>query len=267
MLVDTHAHLNFKDFEKDLDSTVKEALKKGVSKIVCVSSNFAESKKAIEIAKRYSEVVYAAVGIHPQKTDPENSDSPKIQLDKLDQLAKHSEIVAIGECGLDYSPAPPGELDRSRKEQFFLFEQQIELAKKLNLPLLIHSRKAITDTIGILQKHFNQLNNQSFGIWHCYYAGKKEIAKIQGLGLFFGIAGNLTYDPGLQNVAREIPLDKIVLETDCPFLSPEPFRGLRNHPGNVKIIAEYMAQLLGLSFEKICQITTENAKKVFPKIR
>lgn len=128
MLVDTHAHLNFKDYQKDLNQVVNRAVKNGVEKIICVSSNLADSEKAIKLAQKYSGTIYAAVGIHPHQTDPNHPGLPEKQIEKLSKLAKEKEVAAIGECGLDYSPAPPREKDRSKKDQFFLFKEQIKLA-------------------------------------------------------------------------------------------------------------------------------------------
>lgn len=266
MLIDTHAHLNFPDFEQDLDQVINRALKKGVKKIICVSSNVADAKKAIKICQKYPGIIYAAVGIHPQQTDPQNSQTPQEQIRILETLARAKEVVAIGECGLDYSSAPQGEKDRSKEEQFFLFKKQIEIAQKLNLPLIVHSRKAFDNTIAILKNHFNQLN-QLQGVFHCYSAGVKEIKTVGEIGFYFGLDGNLTYDVGLQNVAKQIPIEKIILETDSPFLTPLPLRGLRNEPANVKIIAEFLAKLKGISFEEVCQKTSENVQKLFPKTR
>ncbi|HUS60241.1 MAG TPA: TatD family hydrolase [Nevskiaceae bacterium] len=260
MLIDAHAHLNFPDYQKDLDQVAKRAAENSVNKIICVSSNVTDSQKAIEIAKKYPEIVYPAIGIHPQQTDPENMDSLEKQIEKLTKLAEKNQAIAIGECGLDYSPAPPGEKDRNKKEQFFLFKKQIELAQKLSLPLIIHCRKAFPEIIEIL----NQYAGHSLkGVFHCYSAGKKGIEKVNQLDFYFGVDGNLTYDVGLQNVFAQIPLEKILLETDAPFLSPEPLRNQRNEPKNVKMIAECLAQLKNVSFEKICQITTKNVKKLF----
>lgn len=258
MLIDTHAHLNFKDYERDLNKVIKRAVAAGVGKIICVSSNIADSERAIEIAKKFPGIVFAAVGIHPQQTDPGNTTTLNNQIVRLENLAKQKEVIAIGECGLDYSPAPPGEKDRTKKEQFFLFEKQIKLTQNLSLPLLIHSREAFTDTLEILSKYQN-----STGVFHCYSGGKKGIEKVCQLGFSLGIAGNLTYDEGLQNVSRQIPLEKIVLETDCPFLSPKPIRGKRNEPANTKITARLLAKIKDLSFEKISRVTIQNAKRIF----
>ena len=258
MLIDTHAHLNFKDYRDDLDQVLKRAVKEGIKKIICVSSNLADSEKAIKIAQKYPGIVFATVGLHPHQTDSENKQSPEKQIKILADLAKQPEVIAIGECGLDYALAPPGEKDRSKEEQSFLFQEQIKIAKKLKLPILIHSREAFSDTLQIIKQY-----KGSKGVFHCYSAGKKGIEKVNQLGFFFGVAGNLTYDLGLQNVFTQIPLEKILLETDCPFLSPHPHRGLRNEPKNVKIMAQCLARIKGVSFTDIAEKTTQNAENLF----
>lgn len=271
MLVDTHAHLNLTEYQNDLDQVIARAKKNGVEKIICVSSNLTDSKKSIDLAQEYPGIIYAAIGLHPHKTFP-FSNLPRRQagLDHQDEMAEleklasteREKIVAIGECGLDYSPAPPNEKDRPKKEQLFLFQRQIKLAQKLKLPILIHSRDAFDDTIQTIS-HSPLAINHHPGIWHFYSAGKKGIEPTLESGLYFGLDGNLTYDEGLQNVVQKIPLERIVLETDSPWLAPEPKRGSRNEPANVKIIAECLAKIKEVSFEKVSQITTENAQKIF----
>jgi len=258
MLIDTHAHLNFPDYEKEEEKIISRAIKAGVKKIICVSSNLTDSQRAIKIARKYLGVVFAAVGIHPQQTDPENQNPPERQLEKLAIIANQKEVIAIGECGLDFSPAPPGEKERSKDIQQLLFESQIKIAQKLNLPILVHSREAFSQTIETLEK-FKNLK----GIFHCYSGGKKGIEKVQGLGFLFGVAGNLTYDEGLKNVFRQIPLEKIVLETDCPFLAPLPFRGQRNEPAYIKNTTKALAKIKNISLEKTAKITTKNAEALF----
>lgn len=258
MYIDTHCHLNFPDYEKDLNAVIKRSINNGVAKIICISSNISDSKKAIEICNRYDGVVFAAVGIHPQKTDPINQDSLEDQINQLSYLASKHIVIAVGECGLDFSPAPEGEEDRKPDEQFFLLRKQIEIAQKTHLPIIIHSRKALDETIGILKRYSNLT-----GVFHCYSGGKADIEKVLPLGLYFGIDGNITYDVGLQNVVKKIPLEKIILETDSPFLSPVPYRGERNEPKNVKIVAESVAAVKQISLEQVAKTTTENAKRLF----
>ena len=258
MLIDTHAHLNFPDFKNDLEQVIKCAARDGVTKIVCVSSSLKDSTKAIEIAKKYPGIVYVAVGIHPHQTDFQEKISTEEQTEKLKKLANKKAVIAIGECGLDFSAAPPMEKDRPEREQVFLFRKQIEIALNLNLPILVHSRKALPQVLEILRSFKNKLT----GVFHCYSGGKSNIKKIEELGFYFGLDGNLTYDLGLQNVVKEIPLAKIVLETDCPFLSPEPYRGLRNEPKNVRIIAKFLAQTKRITFKKVARVTSQNAQNL-----
>jgi TatD DNase family protein len=258
MLIDTHAHLNFPDFKKDLDQVIKRSTAAGVKKIICVSSNLADSKRAIEISQKYPNIVYAAIGIHPQQTDPQNSTSLIDQIKELEKLATENKVIAVGECGLDFSPAPPPELDRTPENQIFLFKEQIKIAQKLNLPISIHSRKSFSETIEVLSG-FSNIR----GVVHCYSGGKKGIEKVKQLGLYFGVDGNLTYDGGLQGIFKLIPLERIVLETDCPFLAPIPYRGQRSEPVYTKIIAETLAKIKRESFEKVAQNTTASARQLF----
>jgi len=150
-----------------------------------------------------------------------------------------------------------------QKEQVFLFEKQIELALNLNLPVLVHSRKAFDEVFSILKRFFNFSKSNLTGVFHCYSGSKTDIKKVEEIGFYFGLDGNLTYNVGLQNVVKLIPLEKTLIETDCPFLAPEPFRGLRNEPKNVKIVAEFIGELKQISFSKVAQTTTQNAKNLF----
>ena len=267
MLIDTHAHLNFPDYKKDLDQVINRSMENGVTKIICVSSNLADSEEAIRLAKKHPGVIYAAVGIHPQQTDPGNNQSLKEQIDRLAKLATQKEVVAVGECGLDFSPAPPGEKDRTQEEQTFLFQEQIKIARKLNLALIIHSRKAFAETIRHIEPFAHNppptTHNFLRGVFHCYSAGKKGIKKINQLGFYFGVDGNLTYDLGLQNTFRQIPLDEIILETDCPFLSPVPFRSQRNEPKNIKTIADFLSGLTDKPTQEVASQTSQNAINLF----
>jgi TatD DNase family protein len=256
-LVDTHAHLNFPDFEKDLDQVIQRAKDNGVTKIICASSNIADSEKALKLALIYPGVVYAAVGIHPQQTDPTETLTPVEQITRLEFLAGQKGIVAIGECGFDFSPAPPGEKDRSKEEQEWLFRKQVEIAVKYNLPLIIHSREAFNETVTLLSGYNHK------GVIHCYTGGKKGINKIEELGFFFGIDGNLTYDEGLMNVVSLIPLQKIILETDSPFLAPVPHRGERNEPAYTKFTADSLAKVKNVTFNEAAQVISNNSQTLF----
>jgi len=257
---DSHAHLNFSAFEKTLEKTLKNAKTKNVFKIICVSSSVEDSKKAVALAKKYPKTVFASVGIHPQQTDPENNQSLENQIKELEILAKNNQVIAIGECGLDYNPAPPEEKDRSKEDQIYLFRKQVKLAKKLNLPLIIHCRKAFEDLIEILEKEDLSLKK---GVFHCYAGGKKGIKQVETLGFYFGLTGNITYDEGLQNVFKIIPLEKILLETDSPYLSPIPKRNQENQPANIIFIAEFLARLKNKPIEEISKQTEKAIKELF----
>jgi len=258
MLIDTHAHLNFTDYGSDVNAVIKRAVDNGITKIICASSNIHDSEESILLAKKYPGIVYATVGIHPQQTDPENNATLKEQIDKVIKLTANNEVVAIGECGLDFSPPPLGEKERRKEDQIFLFNELIKLSLKTKLPLIIHSRESFTEIIDLLSKYKNLQ-----GVLHCYSGGKKGIIKVQNLGLLFGVDGNLTYDEGLQNVFKLIPLNQILLETDSPYLTPLPFRGQRNEPANLKIIAEKLAQIKEIPFNKVEQITSATTIRLF----
>lgn len=260
MLIDTHAHLNFKDYA-DLKDVIERSLAKGVEKIICVSSNIADSIQSIEISRKYEGVVFAAVGIHPQCIDPENKDEIGTQLEKLETLILGNKglVVGIGECGLDFTDVVEGERKRSIDEQEKLFRGQIELAKKYDLPILLHFNKAHDY---FLDKYSDL--KEIKGIFHCYVGGKKRLKRFLEYGEFmFGVNGLVTYDDGLQQVTKEIPLDRIVLETDCPFLAPLPYRGERNEPAHILLIAQKLVDIKSTSLEEISRQTGENVEKIF----
>ena len=258
MLIDTHTHLNFADYGLDVDAVIKRAVENGVTKIICASSNLRDSEESIKLAQKYSGIVYATVGIHPQQTDPENNTTLKEQIDQAKKLVDNKEVVAIGECGLDFSLPPPGEKERSKEDQIFLFNELIKLNFKTKLPLLIHSRESFIEIIDLLSGYKNLQ-----GVFHCYSGGKKGIIKVQNLGLLFGVDGNLTYDEGLQNIFKLIPLEQILLETDSPYLTPVPFRGQRNEPANIKFIAKKLTEIKETTLEEVSTITSTTTTRLF----
>ena len=258
MLIDTHAHLNFPDYSSNVGAVIDRAIDNGVTKIICASSNIADSIKAVELARKYPKKIYASVGIHPQQTDPQNPMNLSEQIEQLKRLVVNKEVVGLGECGLDYSPVGPQEKPRDKEDQIYLFKELIKLSIQNQLPLIVHSREAFADTVEILNNY-----PAAQGVIHCYTGGKKGIAKIQSLGLFFGVDGNITYDEGLQNVFKLIPLEQTLLETDSPYLTPDPFRGQINEPKNIKLIAEKLAQIKNLPFDKVAKITSLSCLKLF----
>jgi TatD DNase family protein len=253
-MIDTHAHITRRFCDPAVAGQAVEGAKEaGVKAIVLAASNLEESGENIKLAERYPGFLFPAVGIHPQQTDPENKLSIEEQIGILDKLIKDNKVAAIGECGLDYSPAPPEERERSREDQENLFRGQIKLAKEYGLPLMIHARKAVDEVIEIL-KNYPGLK----GVFHCYTGGKKRIGQILELGdsWYFGFDGNLTYEIGLMEVVKNIPIEKVLLETDSPFLAPIPHRGETNRPEYVKYIYEKF------NGEQQQQIN-ENARRLF----
>jgi TatD DNase family protein len=223
-----------------------------------------DSKTNIELAKKYK-YLYPACGIHPQDTSPDLKLNISEQLNLLEESVKNNInlVAAIGECGLDLSPAPEGERERSLSEQMELFLGQIDIAQKYNLPIIIHARKAVDETIDVLKKY-----PKLSGVFHCYAGGKKRVQKVLGLGpnWFFGLDGNITYEDGLAEVVKIIPTDRLVLETDSPFLTPLPFRGQTNQPKYIKYIYEKVAEIWGKNFSETEKIIDENAKQLFPTL-
>lgn len=263
-MYDTHAHLNFPQYEGRVDEIIKDCQKVGVSGIIVASSNLKDSQKAVELVKNHAGVLFASVGIHPQKTDPENKMSISEQLQFLKQLITNHQslITSIGETGLDFSPAPPGEENRSREEQKILFEGQIALAQKFNLPLTVHAREAVDEVIEILHSHLSSDTPPLRGVFHCYAGGRKRIPKVLNLPgeWYFGFDGNLTYDEGLQNILPLIPADRILVETDSPFLTPVPHRGEVNTPAYIPLIQTKINQVLG---KDLTAQIEENTRRLF----
>lgn len=251
-LVDVHAHILDACFENDLDEVVKRADDSGVRKIICSAYDLSSSQKAVEIANKY-EKVYATVGIHPENLEGVNFGTDK---NKLCQLAENKKVVAIGEIGLDYHFT-----SENKNLQKEIFEKQIQLANELNLPIVVHSRDAMGDTIELLKK--NKPKKES--LMHCY-SGSIESAKILiNLGFAFSFGGVVTFKnaKNVVEVVKNLPMDKILLETDCPYMTPVPFRGQRNEPKNVVYVADEIARIKDLNIEEVAKITTENAKRIF----
>lgn len=252
MLIDTHAHLYWDSYKEDLDQVVRRAIDAGVTTIINVGVDVEKSKEALKISQTLSGVEgYSTIGIHPHEAAKFSDD----QINQLEEIYKSApeKVIAIGECGLDYL-----EVDEKMKGmQKKLLQAQVDLAKKLNLPLLIHCRDAWADIFKLL--------DGTRGILHCY-SGDVEVTKIAlKTDYLISFAGNLTYPKNeyLREVAKILPLEKIVLETDCPFLPPQSKRGQRNEPASVREIAELVTGIKGISLEKVAEQTTKNVKKLF----
>ncbi|GGJ75882.1 TatD DNase family protein [Anoxybacillus voinovskiensis] len=252
MLFDTHAHLNAMQYSEDVEEVIKRAEHEGVCNIVVVGFDRPTIARAIELAEQY-DFIYAAVGWHPvDAVDMTDED-----LYMLEQLAAHPKVVALGEMGLDYY------WDKSPKDvQKDVFRKQIALAKKVKLPIIIHNREATADILTILQEENAQ---EVGGIMHCF-TGSVEVAKqCIAMNFYISFGGPVTFKNAKKpkEVAKEIPLEHLLIETDCPYLTPHPFRGKRNEPSYVKYVAEAIAELKGISVEEVARQTTENAKKLF----
>lgn len=252
MLFDTHAHLNADQFEEDLEAVIERAHQEGVENMVVVGFDRPTITRAMELADRY-EFIYACIGWHPVDA----VDMVEEDLLWIEELSSHPKVVAIGEMGLDYY------WDKSPKEiQKEVFRKQIQLAKKVKLPIVIHNREATADIVAILKE---ENAKEVGGIMHCF-SGSVEVAKeCVEMNFYISLGGPVTFKNAKKpkEVAEVIPLEKLLIETDCPYLAPHPHRGKRNEPAYVKLVAEQIAELKGLSYEEVAKATTDNAKKLF----
>ncbi|MFB4165066.1 TatD family hydrolase [Alteribacillus sp. JSM 102045] len=252
MLFDTHVHLNADQFEEDVEDTIKRAKAEGVEWMTVVGFDRETIPKAMNLAETY-DFIYAAVGWHPVDA----IDMTEDDLKWLEDLAAHPKVVALGEMGLDYH------WDKSPKEvQKEVFRKQIHIAKKVNLPIIIHDRDAHQDIVDILKE---ENAAETGGIMHCF-GGSLEIAQeCLKMNFYISFGGPVTFKNAKKpkEVAKEIPMDRLLVETDSPFLAPHPYRGKRNEPAYVKLVAEKIAELKEISFETLAQQTTANAKKLF----
>ncbi len=262
-MVDSHCHLNFHKFADDVDEVVQRATESGVSKIVNVGTQISSSREAIMLAEKFDSC-FAVVGIHPHHADKVDNDWVK----DLESLISNEKVIAVGECGLDYfSYQSNGIVDP--KVQKKVFETQIEIAYRSKLPLVIHNRHAGKEIIEILSYYKSSLLNLP-GMFHCMSGDLDLLHQVLDLGFYVGFDGNITYPklaPGetvhLQDLVRAAPLDKILIETDSPYLTPIPHRGKRNEPKNAIIIGEFIASLKGVSLEEVDFVTTKNFSTVF----
>ncbi|MBR7796771.1 YchF/TatD family DNA exonuclease [Agaribacter marinus] len=252
MLFDTHVHLNARDFFEDRDETIQRAFDTGVNYMVVVGFDRETIPLAIEIAEQY-ETIYAAVGWHPVDA----IDMTDEELNWIEEFSAHPKVVAIGEMGLDYH------WDKSPKDvQKDVFRKQIRLAKKLNMPIIIHNREATEDVIEILQEEGAASIG---GIMHCYNDSAKYVQACLDMNFYISLGGPVTFKNAIEpkEVAVQVPLDRLLVETDAPFLAPHPNRGKRNEPSYVKLVAEKIAELRGLTLGEISENTTKNAISLF----
>lgn len=258
MLVDSHCHIDGKEFDEDREEVIKRALDAGVRLMLNVGTGEPMSgsfEKAVRLAEKY-DCVFASVGVHPHDAKTFDDGAEKL-LRGL--VAKSKKIIAWGEIGLDYY------YDHSPRDvQIDVFKRQLGIARELRLPVIIHSRDAEEDTLNILR---DEVQNENFagGIMHCF-GGSIEMARAcLEIGFLISFAGNVTFKKAdnLRDAARDVPLDRLLVETDCPYLTPIPYRGKRNEPARVVETAKFLAELYGIEFEELTNTTTENFLKFF----
>ena len=249
MLTDTHCHLYYKDLKKDLQGVFDRANKLGVNRFICAATNMEDVHQCIEIAENYDQV-FCSSGIHPHDT----KDAPKNYIEKIYNLMSNDNMVAIGEIGLDYyRNISDSNIQKKR------LREQLKIALEIDKPVIIHNREADEDMISILTEF-----PEVCGVAHCFSSNLDMANQFLELGYYISFSGNLTFkNSHLPSVAKELPLDRLLVETDSPFLSPVPFRGKPNEPARVRYVAEKLAEIHNIALEEIANITTENASKIF----
>jgi len=260
VLADSHAHLDMGEFDEDRDAVIERARQAGLATIINMGCDLPSSAMAIALAERYPEV-YATVGFHPH-------DAAKMapgDLNGLAEMARHPKVVGIGEIGLDFYR------DRSPRDvQRRVFQEQLALAAELGLPVAIHSRNALSETLEILHNWTRSLRGrEGRGVLHCYSGDVRQAEELIDLSFYISLAGPITY-PGARTaveVARTVPLDRLLVETDCPFLTPQPHRGKRNEPAYVAYVVKKIAQVRDMPVEAVAEATAQNTIRLFARRR
>ncbi len=282
MLIETHAHLDYPDFVKDLDDVVRRADEAGVARIITIGTSIESSRRAIDLAEKYP-AVYATIGVHPTCVEEANEDV----MTPLRELAKHPRVVAIGEAGLDYHRLPSEKVAKEKQVQVMsalrtetdeeieaqirdgaykskqasLFQQQLDLAVELGLNVVIHQRDAWEDTLKIMEPYTRKLR----GVFHCFGGTLDQANEVLERDHLVSFTGIVTFKNGaaVREVTAQIPLWKFMVETDCPYLAPVPFRGKRCEPAHTRIVAETIAAARQVPLEEIAEATTETAEAFF----
>jgi len=282
-LIETHAHLDYPDFASDLQDVLRRATEAGVARIITIATSVESSRRAIDLAEKHSNV-YAVIGVHPTYAEEAEEDV----ITPLRELAKRRRVVGIGETGLDYHHLPSVEAAKEKNVQVFarafqgeteeeieaniqdgayksrqasLFQQQLDLAAELGLNVVIHQRDAWDDTLEILKPYTEKLR----GVFHCFGGSLEQASEVIDLDHLVSFTGIVTFKNGVavRNVAAQIPLWKFMVETDCPYLAPVPFRGKRCEPAHTRIVAETIAAARGIPLEEVGEATTETAEGFF----
>lgn len=248
MFIDTHAHL-FSEYYDDIDEIINKCRKKNIKRIIVSGVDMKSNMEVLELVNKY-DIVYGSIGFHPTELD----DFSYNNLDWLEEHINDNKIVAIGEIGLDYHYD-----NTDKNKQYEILRRQLEFAKKYNKPIVFHSRDTIRDTYNILNEY------KLKGVVHCYSGSVEMAREFTKLGYMIGVGGVVTYKNGrvLKEVVKEIDLSYILLETDAPYLSPEPYRGSRNDSSNIPVIAKVVAELKNTSIEEVSKVTTMNAERLF----
>jgi len=282
-LIETHAHLDYPDFAPDFDDVLRRANEAGVTRIITIGTSIESSRRAIELAEKYPNI-FAVIGVHPTYA----GETPDDVMTPLRELAKNPRVVALGESGLDYHSLPSKEAAKDKKVQVFanalqgeteeqidasiadgaykskqaiLFEQQLDLAVELGLNVVIHQRDAWANTLEIMQPYTDKLR----GVFHCFGGTREQAEEVIALDHLVSFTGIVTFKNGasVREVAAQIPLWKFMVETDCPYLAPVPFRGKRCEPAYTRLLAESIAAARGVPLQEVAEATTETAEKFF----
>ena len=282
MLIETHAHLDYPDFANDLDDVIRRATEAGVTRIITIGTSVESSRRAVDLAEKYRNV-FAVIGVHPTCV----AEAGDNVIASLRELAKNPRVVAFGETGLDYHHLPSVEARKQKSVQVFnalqseteeeleatiedgaykskqaaLFEEQLDLAVEFGLNVVIHQRDAWDDTFELMRPYAGKMR----GVFHCFGGTLDQANEVSELGHLVSFTGIVTFKNGKQvrDVAAHVPLDKFMVETDCPYLAPVPFRGKRSEPAHTRIVAETIAAARGISLEEVAEATTETAEKFF----
>lgn len=256
MIIDTHAHYDDKAFEEDREQLLESMVGEGIGRIVNIGSSLSACKRTIQLMEQY-DFVYGALGIHP--TD--SGELTESDIEWIKDNCALDKCVAVGEIGLDYYWDEP---DRAIQKKWFV--RQMELAREVKLPVVIHSRDAAQDTVEIMKAEKAQ---DIGGVVHCYSYSRELAKTFLDMGFYFGIGGVVTFGNGrkLKEVVEYLPMDRIVLETDSPYLAPVPFRGKRNDSRKLTYVVEQIANIKGISLEEVQQTTTQNAHNLYPKLK
>ncbi len=258
MIIDTHCHLDDNRYNGDIEEVIERAKVKGVERFIIPGADPKTLERAVELSEKFDEI-YFAVGVHPY-------DAKDYDRTYLEKFISHPKCVAIGECGLDYFRLPENEdeIEREKALQKQVFIDQILWAKSLKLPLIVHVRESSADSLSLLE----QYAGEEGGVLHCYNANE-SLLKLAKRNFYYGIGGVITFKNAkkLINVYPKIPQDRLIIETDAPYLTPHPHRGERNEPSYTKLVASKMVELSNSNEDTIATITTSNSKKLFKKIK